>query len=148
MYETFKSIYRSVLYTCLHIIGTINQFHLCLFIICLLFYVPLKNFSPVSWRRHLYWWRATKFRPKFVVQDLRAGRNLYRATPTVTRGLGFSGLIQRTAPFSCLLRHTRGCGEIILTPSRVYSTGISHAKMDNQGHCKWSTISSKNGYLH
>jgi hypothetical protein len=29
--------------------------------------------------------------------------------------LSFSGLIRRTAPFSHLLRHTRGCGESILT---------------------------------
>jgi hypothetical protein len=33
----------------------------------------------------------------------------------VTRNLGFSGLIWRTAPFSYLLRHTRGCGGSILT---------------------------------
>jgi hypothetical protein len=33
----------------------------------------------------------------------------------VTRDLGFSGLIRRTAPFSRLLRHTRECGGSILT---------------------------------
>jgi hypothetical protein len=33
----------------------------------------------------------------------------------VTRGLSFSGLIRRTSPFSCLLRHARGCGGPILT---------------------------------
>jgi hypothetical protein len=38
-------------------------------------------------------------------QGLWAGRDLSRATPTVTRGLGFSGLIRRTAPFTRLLRH-------------------------------------------
>jgi hypothetical protein len=43
------------------------------------------------------------------------GRDLYRATPAVARDLGFSGLIRRTAPFSRLLRHTRGCGRSILT---------------------------------
>jgi hypothetical protein len=32
------------------------------------------------------------------------------ATPAVTRGLVFSGLIRRTAPFSCLLQDTKGCG--------------------------------------
>jgi hypothetical protein len=49
-------------------------------------------------------------------QGLWAGRDLYRATPAVTRGLDFSGLIRRsTAPFSRLLRHTRGCGGSILT---------------------------------
>jgi hypothetical protein len=30
-------------------------------------------------------------------------------------GVGFSGLIRRTVPFSRLLRHTRGCGGPILT---------------------------------
>jgi hypothetical protein len=41
--------------------------------------------------------------------------DLYRVKPAVSQGLGFSGLIRRTAPFSRLLRHTRGCGESILT---------------------------------
>jgi hypothetical protein len=38
-------------------------------------------------------------------QGLWAGRDLYRASPAVTRGLGFYGLIKRTAPFSRLFRH-------------------------------------------
>jgi hypothetical protein len=46
---------------------------------------------------------------------LWAGRDLYRATPAVTLDLSFSGLIRRTAPFSRLLRHTRGSGGPILT---------------------------------
>jgi hypothetical protein len=45
-------------------------------------------------------------------QGLWAGRDLYRATPAVTRDLGLSGLTRRTAPYSRLLRHTRGCGEM------------------------------------
>jgi hypothetical protein len=51
------------------------------------------------------------------LQGLWAGRDLDGATPAVTRDLGFSGLIRRTAPFSRLLRHTRpwGCGESLLT---------------------------------
>jgi hypothetical protein len=77
------------------------------------FYVPLKNFSLI-WRRHHCLWRAAKFRPMLGAQGLWAGRDLYRATPAVTRDLGFSGLIRRTAPFSRLLRHTRGCGRSIL----------------------------------
>jgi hypothetical protein len=77
----------------------------------LLFYVPLKNFS-LLWKRHRYRWRAAKF-------GLWAGRDLYCATFAVTRDLSFSSLIRRTAPFSCLLQHTRGCGGPILT-SRVY----------------------------
>ena len=60
---------------------------------CLLFYIPLKNISLI-WRRHHYRWRAAKFRPMLVTQGLWAGRDLYRATPAVIRGLGFSGLIE------------------------------------------------------
>jgi hypothetical protein len=78
------------------------------------FYVPLKNISLI-WRRHHCRWRAAKFRPMLGAQGLWAGRDLYRATPAVTRDLGFSGLIRRTAPFSRLLRQTRGCGGSILT---------------------------------
>jgi hypothetical protein len=80
----------------------------------LLFYVPLKNISLI-WRRHHYRWRAANFRPMLGAQGLWTRRDLYRATPAVTRGLVFSGLIRRTAPFICLLRHTRGCGGSILT---------------------------------
>jgi hypothetical protein len=77
------------------------------------FYVPLKNISLI-WRCHHCRWRAAKFRPMLGAQGLWAGRDLYRATPAVTRGLGFFGLMRRTAPFSRLLRHTRGCGGSIL----------------------------------
>jgi hypothetical protein len=81
---------------------------------CLRFYVPLKNFSLV-WRRHHCRLRAAKFRPMLGAQGLWAGRNLYRATPTVTRDLGFSSLIRRTSPISRLLRQAWGCGGSILT---------------------------------
>jgi hypothetical protein len=102
---------------------------------CLRFYVPLKNFSLIwrlwlidylrfyvplkkislIWRRHHCRWRAAKFRPMLCSQGLWAGRDLFCATPAVTQDLGFSGLIRRTAPFSRLLRHKRGCGGSILT---------------------------------
>ena len=52
-----------------------------------------------------------------------AGRDLYRASPAVTRDLGLSGLIRRTTPFSRLLRYTRGCRGSILT--RIL-TGLLH----------------------
>jgi hypothetical protein len=42
-----------------------------------LFYVPLKNISPI-WRRHHYRWRTAKFRPMLGAQGLWAGRDLYR----------------------------------------------------------------------
>jgi hypothetical protein len=75
---------------------------------------PAQEFSLI-WRRHHCRWRAAKFRHMLGAQGLWAGRDLYRARPTVTRDLGFSGLIRRTAPFSRLLRHTRGCEGSILT---------------------------------
>jgi hypothetical protein len=86
------------------------------------FYFPLKHFSLI-WRRHHYRWRAAKFRPMLSAQGLWAGRDLYRATPAVTRGLGFSGLIRRTAPISRLVRQTWGCGGSILT--RIFTGPIS-----------------------
>jgi hypothetical protein len=84
------------------------------FIDYLVFYVPLKNVSLI-WRRHHCRWRATKFRPMLGAQGLWAGMDLYRVTPTVTWGLGFSGLIRRTSPISRLLQQAWGCGESILT---------------------------------
>jgi hypothetical protein len=77
-------------------------------------YVMFKNFS-ILWRCHHCRWRAGKFRRRLGAQGFWAGRDLYRATPTATRNLGFSGPIQITAPFSPLLRHTKGCGGPILT---------------------------------
>jgi hypothetical protein len=85
-----------------------------IFVLFILFYFPLKYFSLI-WRRHRYRWRAAKFRPMLDAQGIWAERDLYRATPAVTRDLGFSGLIWRTAPFSRLLRHTRGV-EIYFNP--------------------------------
>jgi hypothetical protein len=78
------------------------------------FYVPLKNFSLI-WKCHHCRWRAVKFRLMLGTQGLWAGRDLYRATPAVTRGLGFFSLIRRTAPFNRLLRFAKGCGRPILT---------------------------------
>jgi hypothetical protein len=60
------------------------------------------RFFSFIWRRLHHRWRAVKFRPLLGAQDLWAGRNLYRATPAVTRSSGFSGLIRRTALFSRL----------------------------------------------
>jgi hypothetical protein len=91
-----------------------NTFNNIWLIDYLRFYVPLKNISLI-WIRHHCRWRAAKFRPMLGAKGLWAGRYLYRATPAVTRDLGFSGLIRRTTPFSRLLGHTRGCGGSILT---------------------------------
>jgi hypothetical protein len=56
----------------------------------------------------------------------------------VTRDLGFSSLIWRTAPFSHLLRHTRGCGGSILT--RIL-TGILKNKISKLPHPIFGLIS-------
>jgi hypothetical protein len=78
------------------------------------FYVPFNIFSLI-WRRQHCRWRAANFRLMIGAQGLWAWRDLYRTTPAVTRELGFTGLIRRTAPTSFLLQHTRGCGGSILT---------------------------------
>jgi hypothetical protein len=53
---------------------------------------------------------AAYFMPIPGAQGLWVGRAVYRATPAVTRALGFSCLNRRIAPFSRLLQYTRGCG--------------------------------------
>jgi hypothetical protein len=78
--------------------------------------------------------KGCKFQTYARSQDLWAGRDLYRATPAVTRGLGFPDLIRRTAPFCRLLRHTGGCGESIL--ARILTGPHSDASYDKQGGVK------------
>jgi hypothetical protein len=45
---------------------------------------------------HHYRWQGCKIRPMLGAQGLWAGRDLYRATPTVTRDLGLHGFIRKT----------------------------------------------------
>ena len=92
-----------------------------------LIYVPLKNVSFI-WIRRPCRWRATKLSLMLVVKGLRAGRDLCRATTTLKRDLDFSGLTRRIAPFSRLLRHTRGYDGSILT--RILS-----GMRDASGNC-------------
>jgi hypothetical protein len=101
--------------TVLQLVQALGQFWIADWLIDYLrFYIPLKHCS-LTWRRHHCRWRAAKFWPMLGAQGLWAGRDLYRATPAVMRDLGLSGLIRTTAPFSRLLRLTRGCGGSILT---------------------------------
>jgi hypothetical protein len=51
----------------------------------------LSNFSAIHYR-----WLGCKYGPMLGTQGLWAGRDLYRATPTATRGLGLYGLIRKT----------------------------------------------------
>jgi hypothetical protein len=90
------------------------------------------------WRRHHCQWRAAKFRLMLGAQGLWAGRDLYRATPAVTRDLGFSGLIRRTAPFSRFLRYTRGCGGPILT--RILTGDVTKVKCKNSKQANKSSL--------
>jgi hypothetical protein len=64
-------------------------------------------------------------------QAFCAGRDLFRATPAVTLGLGFYDLIRRTAPFSRLLRHTMRCGGSF--PTLIITYPHSVASYDIQG---------------
>jgi hypothetical protein len=66
----------------------------------------------------LYHWRAAKFKPMLGAQGLWAGRDLYRATPAVTQGLGFSGLIWTVTSYVWL---ARGWGGPVLTQILTYS---------------------------
>jgi hypothetical protein len=77
------------------------------------FYILFKNFS--LWRRHHCRWRVAKYRSMLGSHGLWVRRDLYRATPAVTRGLVFSGLMRRTTLISRLLRHTWECGGSIFT---------------------------------
>jgi hypothetical protein len=100
----------------------------------LLFYVPLKNISLIWRRLHCRW----KFRPTLRAQGLWAGRDLYRTTPLVTRDLGFSALIRRTASFSRLLQHAWGYGGRILT--RILTGRVMSVFIDGLKHsvsCYW-----------
>lgn len=56
-----------------------------------LFYFPLENFS-------LTWRRTAKCRSMPGAYDLCAQRDLYRATPAVTRGRGFCSTTHRQSP--------------------------------------------------
>jgi hypothetical protein len=69
-----------------------------------------------------------------------AGRDLYRATPAVTRDLGFPGLVRRSAPFSRLVRHTKGCGGSILT--RIL-TGLKEIRENGKQQLYCHTLIAK-----
>ena len=67
----------------------------------------LRNIALI-WRRHHYQRKTTsKVRHMLGLYRLWALRDLYRATPADTRGLGFCGLIWRTAPFNRSVRQSR-----------------------------------------
>ena len=66
-------------------------FLFCFFFV--LFYIPIENFS-------LTWRKAAKCRLMPGAYDLCAQRDLYRATPAVTRGRGFCSLTHRQSPIA------------------------------------------------
>jgi hypothetical protein len=82
-----------------------------------------------------------------LCSELRAfeQEDFYRATPAVTRGLGFSGLIRRTAPFSRLLWYTRLCGESNLI--RILTGSHSVASYDTQGDAKDLFLPDPHGFI-
>jgi hypothetical protein len=88
----------------------------------LLLYVLLKNFSLI-WRRHHCRWRAAKFRP-ILAQGLWAGRDLYRATPTVTRDLCFSGLPNQSLALTTRMEMQRTYSDP--DPHGNYPVDITH----------------------
>jgi hypothetical protein len=69
-------------------------------------------------------------------QGLWAGRDLYRATPGVTRGFGFSGLNRRNVQFSRLLRHIH-VGSI---HTRILTGWHSVASFDTQENVEYLSL--------
>jgi hypothetical protein len=84
---------------------------------------------------HHYWWKGCKIEAYARHSGPWADKDLYRASPAVTRDLGFTGLIRRTAPFSHLFCHTRGRRESILT--RILT-----------GHILWENVETIFRFLH
>jgi hypothetical protein len=105
LYFTGGSIYT------LHWVLLVNVEYLFVY---LQFCVSFKDLSLI-WRHCRCRWRSAKFKSILGAQGLCARRDFYRATPIVTRGLGFPGFIRRTSLFIRLLRHTRWCEGSILT---------------------------------
>jgi hypothetical protein len=101
--------------------------------------LSFKNFSLI-WRRHQCRWRATKFRPMLGAQGLWAGRDLYRVTPAMIRGLGFPSLIRSTA-HSVASYEQKGMSNP--DPYWFYEylfTYISHINLVNRGDSYWDGI--------
>ena len=94
------------------------------------------RFSPSDIQSILHWQKNV------TCTHLYYSCKFYELTPYInraevaTRDLSFSGLIRRTAPFSCLLRHTRECGGSILT--RIH-TGVSKRSLNKEIASKCST---------
>jgi hypothetical protein len=103
---------------CLLLLGTWSHLWYTQNLVGLLFTVlrPAQELFTYIWRRHHYRWRVAIFRPMLGAQGLWAGRDLYRATPAVTRDLGFSGLIRR-------------CPPLLLYPSLGKFTGLRYTRL-------------------
>jgi hypothetical protein len=85
--------------------------------------VPLKIISLI-WRCHHYRWRDAKFWLLLGTQGLWARTDLYRAIPAVTRGLGVSGRILRTAPPLTTTKHWGKCDDRAVTVIRRWRSLI------------------------
>jgi hypothetical protein len=96
----------------------------------LLFSVPLKN-SSLIWRRHHYRWRAAKFRPMFGAQGLWAGRDLDRATPTVTRILSFFRSHSKDHPIRLPLMTHKGMWRSFSSPDPHGNTCMYNMTLHN-----------------
>jgi hypothetical protein len=87
--------------------------------------------------------KGCKIRPMLGNQGLWAGRDLYRTTPTGTRGLGFSGLIRRTVPLCRLLQH-EGLWRIYSSPDPHGVSAFCTNAFHWLEHWKWKTIDASN----
>ena len=86
----------------------VDRYTRCWFVCCLLF----KN--ELIWR-NLHFMTTKDWTFKAHARHLWAGRDVYRATPAVARGLGFYSLIRKTVPDTRLFTTSMEYRELILT---------------------------------
>jgi hypothetical protein len=100
-------------------------------VVCLGFTSHSRFFSLI-WRRHHCRWRAAKYSLCLALRTFEQGWIFIVPHLLWHEASVFSGLIRRTAPFSRLLRHTRGCEGYILT--WILTGPLLVASYDTQGN--------------
>jgi hypothetical protein len=95
------------------------------------------DFSLIWRRHHNRCSRAAKFRPMLGAQG-QSREDLYRATPALTQGLGFSGLILRTAPIQSYLTTHKGMWRIYSNPGESSRVPIQSPLTTRKGTYSYS----------
>jgi hypothetical protein len=87
---------------------------------------------------HHYRRQGCKFWPMLGAQGLWAGRDLYRATPTATRDLGFYGLLRKTGTHVPQWdSNSRRKDHQIIAPDALTTAPCRRKTVNNQSIGKW-----------